>query len=38
MLEIGLKMGMSQQAISKRVKKGRDYCRSESIDIDSLLR
>ena len=38
MLEIGLKMGMSQQAISKWVKKGRDYCRSENIDIDSLLR
>jgi len=37
MLEIGLKMGMSQQAISKWVKKGRDYCRSENIDIDSLL-
>jgi REP element-mobilizing transposase RayT len=38
MLEIGLMMGMSQQAISKWVKKGRDYCRSENIDIDSLLR
>lgn len=38
MLEIGLKMGMSQQAISKWVKKGRNYCRSENIDIDSLLR
>lgn len=34
MLEIGLKMGISQQSISKWVKKGRRHCQSENVDID----
>jgi transcriptional regulator with XRE-family HTH domain len=35
---IGRRLGISQQAVSKWVTLGREYCRSEDIDIESLTR
>lgn len=38
MVKIGQQMGISQQSVSKWVKKGRLYCQSENINLDSLSR
>ncbi len=36
LVEIAMRLEISQQAVSKWVKKGRDYCRSEQLSLDDL--